>query len=172
MWFKSWLLYDVPNMVEKIIVLDSIRSAYNVGAIFRTADGAGVAKVILGGYTPSPIDRFGRINPQIKKTSLGASQTMPYEVFDTLADGQTLLNKYKQQGYSIVAIEQADRAVSLYDFKVPAKVLYIMGNEIEGVSKEFLEMADEVVYLPMLGQKESLNVSVSAGIVMYYQNQV
>jgi tRNA G18 (ribose-2'-O)-methylase SpoU len=149
----------------KYIILEDIRSAYNVGAIFRTADGAGVAKVFLTGYTPEPIDRFGRPQAEIKKTSLGASETMPWEEVESLP---ALIKKLQAEGVTVVAVEQGEGSVMLADFVEPENVAYILGNEVDGVSKEACAAADMKVELPMLGAKESLNVSVTAGIVMYH----
>ena len=149
----------------KYIILENIRSAYNVGAIFRTADGAGVGKVFLAGYTPSPIDRFGRPQSEIAKTSLGASAEVAWE---QVADIVSLVSKLQSEGYTVVAIEQSVQSTSLVDFIVPEKVVYIMGNEVEGVSVEVLDIVDQIVDIPMLGMKESLNVSVAAGIIMYH----
>lgn len=154
-------------MSEKILMLDSIRSAYNVGAIFRTADGAGVNKIFLAGYTPTPTDRFGRVQQEIEKTSLGASATVPWQSLSDIDAALSALTQLQEEGYSIVAIEQAPHATLLSDFTVPQKVVYILGNEIDGVSPELLASADHVVEIPMHGTKESLNVSVSAGIVLY-----
>ncbi|MCA9354077.1 MAG: TrmH family RNA methyltransferase [Candidatus Kaiserbacteria bacterium] len=149
----------------KYLILENIRSAYNVGAIFRTADAAGVSKIFLIGYTPAPIDRFGRVQSEIEKTSLGASQTISWEhhksALPVVADLQ-------EEGVSVVAIEQTSESVSLPTFSVPKHVAYVMGNEVEGVSKEVLDMVDQVVDIPMLGMKESLNVSVATGIVLYH----
>lgn len=149
----------------KYLILENIRSAYNVGAIFRTADGAGVSKIFLIGYTPAPIDRFGRIQPEIKKTSLGASEEIEWEHTSDIA---AVINSLKVDEVSVVAVEQGIKAVPLGDFSVPEKVAYIMGNEVEGVSKEAVSLADTIVEIPMLGSKESLNVSVAAGIILYH----
>ena len=149
----------------KYIILEDIRSAYNVGAIFRTADGSGVAKVFLTGYTPEPIDRFGRPQPEIKKTSLGASETMPWEKVESLSE---FIIQLKSEEVTVIAVEQVEGSVMLADFVEPEKVAYILGNEVDGVSKEACALADKIVELPMLGNKESLNVSVTAGIVMYH----
>lgn len=149
----------------KILVLENIRSAYNVGAIFRTADAAGVRKVFLIGYTPKPIDRFGRTQKEISKTSLGASEEIEWEYSETV---ESVIEKLKKDNFSVVAVELDDKAVSLPEFMVPERVAYIMGNEVEGVSKEALSQADTIVEIPMKGIKESLNVSVSAGIVLYH----
>ncbi len=150
---------------EKYIILHDVRSAYNVGAIFRTADGAGVAEVFLSGYTPTPTDRFGRTQAEIEKTSLGASATIAWEAVSSLPQ---LIEDLKKRGVTVVAVEQSDASVSLRDFKEPEQVAYIMGNETEGIAPEILELADVVIDIPMLGEKESLNVSVAAGIVLYH----
>lgn len=149
----------------KYLILENIRSAYNVGAIFRTADAAGVDKIFLVGYTPTPIDRFGRTQPEIKKTSLGASEETNWEHFSCI---EILIKELKLQNVQVVAVEQGVKAVSLQHFQVPEKVAYIMGNEVEGVSQEALQGADTIVEIPMLGRKESLNVSVAAGIILYH----
>lgn len=149
----------------KYIILEDIRSAYNVGAIFRTADAAGVGKVYLTGYTPAPIDRFGRVQPEISKTSLSASESMPWEASASILD---VIKNLQSQGVFVVAVELADGSISLPNFTVPENVAYILGNEVMGVSHEVLAVADAIVEIPMLGQKESLNVSVAAGIVLYH----
>ena len=149
----------------KYIILEDIRSAYNVGAIFRTADASRVAKVFLVGYTPAPIDRFGRAQPEILKTSLGASATMAWE---QVATTREIIERLQADGVTVAAVELAEGSVSLKDFKEPEQVAYIVGNEVDGVTKETLAIADVIVELPMLGQKESLNVSVTAGIVLYH----
>ena len=149
----------------KVAILENIRSAYNVGATFRTADGAGVAKLYLAGYTPTPTDRFGRTQQEIKKTSLGASAVIPWE---STSDITEVIEKLKVDGFQIVAVEQGLDSVRLPDFSLPPKVAYILGNEVDGVSPEAMRLADTIVEIPMLGEKESLNVSVSAGIVFYH----
>jgi tRNA G18 (ribose-2'-O)-methylase SpoU len=149
----------------KYLVLENMRSAYNVGAMFRTADGAGVDKIFLVGYTPTPIDRFARIQPEIKKTSLGASESISWEHF---AEANQLIRHLQTMPCTIVSVEQTDRSVTLQDFVVPETVAYVMGNEVEGVSIEFCAAADIIVDIPMLGEKESLNVSVAAGIILYH----
>lgn len=149
----------------KYLILENIRSAYNVGAIFRTADGAGVSKIFLIGYTPAPIDRFGRVQPEIQKTSLGASEEVEWEHADTATE---IIKSLQANGVTVVAVEQTGNSVSLQDSQVPAKVAYILGNEVDGVSEAALQIADKVVEIPMYGTKESLNVSVAAGIILYH----
>jgi len=153
-------------MVEKMkyLILENIRSAYNVGAIFRTADGAGVGKIFLVGYTPQPTDRFGREQNEIEKTSLGAAKTVPWEYVET---GKEAIKKCQAEGFMVAAVEQTKKSVPLKDFSPPEKVVYILGNEVKGVEEKTIALSDVVVELPMLGDKESLNVSVAAGIIMY-----
>lgn len=151
--------------IVKYLILENIRSAYNVGAIFRTADAAGVAKMFLVGYTPAPLDRFGRVQGEIEKTSLGASAVVPWE---QVATTKEVIEQLQADGVTVVAVELAEGSVPLKDFAEPTAVAYIVGNEVEGVSAEALATADVIVELPMLGQKESLNVSVTAGIVLYH----
>jgi len=149
----------------KILILYDIRSNYNVGAMFRTADGAGVSMIYLVGYTPSPIDRFGRPVAEIHKTALGAEQVVPFKVVSSIVE---LVERLKSEGFRVVAVEQDERSVLLNDFTVPTKVAYIMGSETEGLPKEVLDTVDTILEIPMFGTKESLNVSVTAGIVLYH----
>ena len=149
----------------KYLILTDIRSHYNVGAMLRTADGAGVTKVYLCGYTPTPIDRFGRAVPEIHKTALGAELVVPWEYVNEITE---LISRLKAEGVTIVAVEQALSSVLLGEFVVPAKVAYILGSETEGVAPAVLAHVDTILELPMHGMKESLNVSVTAGIVLYH----
>lgn len=153
----------------KYLILPDIRSAHNVGAMFRTADGAGVSKVFLAGYSPQPIDRFGRPQPEITKTSLGASESLDWEYVENLPQ---LIVDLRQRGVTVVAVEQTEKSVPLAAFDVPELVAYVMGNEVDGVPQHIQELCDVVVELPMLGTKESLNVATTAGIVLYHQINV
>ncbi len=153
----------------KYVVLDNIRSAHNVGAIFRTCDGAGVAKLCLVGCTPAPIDRFGRPVAEIVKTSLGAVASVPWELY---ADMETVLAELAEQQLPLIAVEQTPRAVPWYSAAVPERAAFVFGNEVEGVGDAALAVATTVVEIPMRGQKESLNVSVSVGIILFgYDSQ-
>lgn len=149
----------------KQVILHNIRSAHNVGSIFRTADGAGVSKILCTGYTPTPTDRFGRTQSEIQKTSLGASETMPWE---HIADVYHAIDTARTNGLQVCSVEQTDRAINLSSFTVPESVIYIFGNEVSGVPEDVCAASDAVVYIPMLGTKESLNVSVAAGIVLFH----
>lgn len=155
---------------KRFVILHDVRSSHNVGAIFRTADAAGVSAVYLCGYTPAPIDRFGRLNEKLAKTALGAATTMTWEHHaDTLA----LLTQLKSEGVFVVVVEQTEQSVSLFAANVPDNrpVAFVLGNEVLGVPEEVCVAADLVIELPMLGQKESLNVAVTTGIVLYHDLQ-
>jgi 23S rRNA (guanosine2251-2'-O)-methyltransferase len=147
------------------VILHNIRSAHNVGSIFRTADGAGVSKIFLTGYTPSPKDRFGRENTEIKKTSLGATETVSFEVVEDLVK---LIERLKQEGIEIVAVEQTAKSIDYKTYVLKKDTAFIFGNEVTGVEEEILETADVHIQLPMRGSKESLNVSVCSGIVLFH----
>lgn len=147
------------------IILHNIRSAYNVGAIFRTADATGVKKVYLTGYTPTPTDRFGRVQQEIKKTSLGASETVPWEQGELRA----VVDALRAQNISLVGVEQTSDSVPLNEFRTEREPVYVFGNEVTGIESADLNLLDTIVELPMLGTKESLNVSVTAGVVMYHE---
>jgi 23S rRNA (guanosine2251-2'-O)-methyltransferase len=149
----------------KIIILHNIRSHYNVGAIMRTADAAGVSRIYLCGYTPTPTDRFGRAVKALHKTALGAEMSVPWI---GMSSTQEAIEECRREGYVVVAVEQSKQAISLKDFFVPNKVAYVFGSEVEGVAEDIVAACDVVLYIPMSGQKESLNVSVAAGIVLYH----
>ena len=149
------------------ILLDNLRSKHNVGAIFRTADAAGVSRVILCGSTPQPVDRFGRPVEAIKKTALGAETTVSYEY---KPDTKTAVRDLQDAGTSVWVVEQSELARDIifdHDLVFPQPIVFVFGHEVDGVQPSVLEMADQVVSLPMLGTKESLNVSVTVGIVLY-----
>ena len=156
----------MPDMSKPhaVVVLENIRSAHNVGAIFRTAESIGVSKIYLVGYTPAPIDRFGRAQPDIVKTALGADTMVEWE---HALSSRAVLEKLKHDGVHIVAVERDTEAIDYKTCNVQVNIAFIFGNEIVGVSKEVLALADEIISLPMNGHKESLNVSVAAGIVLY-----
>ncbi|MFA6080473.1 MAG: TrmH family RNA methyltransferase [Candidatus Gracilibacteria bacterium] len=141
-----------------VIILENIRSLNNVGAIFRTADGAGFDRVALVGYTPTPP------REEISKTALGAENFVPWEYFVEIQDA---IEYYKKQGCTIIALEKNEISSNLFDLKKPTSIALIVGNELEGVSKMAQEIAEHICHLPMLGKKESLNVAVAAGIGMY-----
>jgi tRNA G18 (ribose-2'-O)-methylase SpoU len=152
--------------MAKRLFINNVRSAHNVGAMFRTADGAGVEQVYVGGYTPTPIDRFGRVQPTIAKTALGAAASVPWRYVPG-GEEVAVLRQLQSEGFVIVAVEQTAMSVSLYDFQVPDQVVYVLGNEVAGVDESILELANYVIEIPMQGTKESLNVATAAGIVLF-----
>lgn len=151
--------------MDMVVVLDNIRSAHNVGSIFRTADGAGVSKMYLTGYTPAPIDRFGRVQTDIEKTSLGATHTVSWEAVENIEE---VLDRLQKDGYEVVAVEQHRRSKHYKNHQLKEKTAFVFGNEVEGVQAQMLERADAVLEVPMYGQKESLNVSVAAGVILFH----
>ena len=152
-------------MRKTYVILHNIRSAHNVGSIFRTADGAGVSKIFLTGYTPAPINRFGLPNAEIAKTSLGAVDTVPYEIS---IDTAPVIANLKNNGVVIVGIEQTPVAIPYTSYTPQGDIAFIFGNEVTGIEPEVLVPCDTHLQLPMSGSKESLNVSVCAGIVLFH----
>lgn len=147
------------------LVLHNIRSAHNVGSMFRTADAAGVGRIILSGYTPGPTDPRGKERRDFVKVSLGAETFVPYSRTKQLS---TVLKKLKAEGYTVVAVEQSKNAVSVFDYRPKSKKLaVVMGNEVRGINKQNLKYCDTVVEIPMQGKKESLNVAVACGIALF-----
>lgn len=149
---------------EIAVLLHNIRSAHNVGSIFRTADAAGVRQVYLSGYTPTPCDRFGRVQKEIAKTALGAEKFLPWEYVRTPV---TLLRRLKKHGWAVVGVEQDVRSIDYRRFRVKKPTLLIFGNEVRGLSPALRNVCDTLVEIPMRGEKESLNVSVAAGVVLF-----
>lgn len=151
-------------MKEVAVLLHNIRSAHNVGSIFRTADGAGVGRVYLSGYTPTPVDRFGREQKDIAKTALGAQQYLSWE-YQKSPD--KIIASLRKEGWTIVGVEQDAHSVSYRSRRTKHKTLFILGNEVQGLSKSLREKCSYLVEIPMRGKKESLNVSVAAGVVLF-----
>jgi 23S rRNA (guanosine2251-2'-O)-methyltransferase len=150
-----------------ILILDNIRSTYNVGSIFRTADAVGVSEIYLCGVTPDPVDRFGRDRADIAKTALGAEKTVPWIHAKSTKDAIT---KIKIKNYNIVALEQSDNSEDY--IKVSKKLDFdktalVLGEETKGLSREVLSLVDVIAEIPMAGNKESLNVSVAAGVALF-----
>lgn len=144
-----------------IILLENVRSTYNVGSIFRLASATSVQKIILIGYTPQPIDRMGRDNEKLSKTALGSEKEIEWEHYENTKEA---IQKYTD--YTPVCVEQTEKA-KLYNEKNYEKPLFIFGNEVDGIEKDTLSQCENHIYLPMLGKKESLNVSTCAAVVLY-----
>ncbi len=146
------------------LVLHNIRSVQNVGAIFRTADASGISKIYLTGYTPTPVDRFGRERSDVAKTALGAQKSVEWEYAKTATP---VINKLRKQKVEVVAVEQSEKAVDYKKLKINSPTAFVFGNEVKGISKSILEKADKIAQINMLGQKESLNVSVTVGVFLF-----
>jgi len=145
--------------MEIYIVLDNIRSAFNVGSIFRSADGAGsVKKIYLCGMT-TDID-----NPKLDKTALGATEMIPSEHYDSTMEA---IDELREKGIPIYSIELTDDAQDFQKVKYPEKIAIVLGHEKKGVSDEILRKVDKSIYIPMRGKKESLNVANCASIILY-----
>ncbi len=142
---------------QLVLIAHNIRSLWNVGSFFRTADAFKVEKIYLTGYTATPPRR------EIAKTALGADEWIAWEY---QKDPAELLKSLKNDGWRIVSLEQSEKSITLTDYEVPEKVCLIVGHEVLGVSEELLKLSDDVVHIPMHGQKESLNVSVALGIAL------
>ncbi len=147
-----------------ILILNNIRSTENVGAIFRTSDAVGIDKIYITGYTPAPLDRFGKKRNDIAKSALGAEESVPWEIKKSFS---MLLNKLKKDGYQIIALEQDKNSVHYRKIKLGEKNAFLVGNEVLGIDKKTLAKCDQIGEIPMRGKKESLNVSVSLGIFLY-----
>ncbi len=149
------------------VILENVRSLYNVGAAFRTSDGCNISKLYLAGFTGCPPRQ------EISKTALGAEDQVPWEHVD---DALQAIEKLRQENTcQIVGVEKTPKSVSYTDFRFSFPTCLVFGNEIMGVSQATLAACDEVVHIPMLGSKESLNVATAYGVVLYellrqYQN--
>lgn len=174
-----------------IVILHNIRSLYNVGSIFRTADAVGVEKIYLCGITPKPIDVFGKPREQLAKVSLGAEKYVEWDASARSAQGiSRLIDKLKKEKYKIFAIEQNKKSISYYNIKIKSamthhsakKIALVLGNEIKGLPQSILSRAERILEIPMKGAmvrqahhprhlgrgKESLNVGVAFGIVAFH----
>ena len=157
-------------MPEIILLAHNIRSTHNVGAIFRTAEGFGVKKIILSGYTPYPIlekdSRLPHISEkltsQIHKTALGAETIVPFEYQENLN-----FSSLRKDGYRIVGLEQDASSIMLPNYTSPQKIALLLGEEVEGIDTDLRKECDDLIEIPMEGQKESFNVSVATGIALY-----
>lgn len=157
-------------MPEIILIAHNIRSTHNIGAIFRTAEGFGIAKIIISGYSPYPAlpddpripHEAAKLHKQIHKTALGAEELVSFEYLS-----EPPLVALKAAGYRLVGLEQSERSITLNEYPTPSKVALLLGEEVEGVPADLLAQCDDVIEIPMRGKKESFNVSVAAGIAMY-----
>ena len=150
----------------KIAVLDNLRSVHNVGSIFRTANAVGIEKLYLCGTTPTPVDKWGDKRSDFAKVALGAEDIILWEYVESTAG---LLKKLKTEHVYVVGIEQDEKSVDYKTVSIENRdsVAFVIGPEVEGMSKEIIEACDVVAEIPMLGTKESLNVTIAFGVAVY-----
>lgn len=162
--------------MDIILLIPNIRSTHNIGSIFRTAEGFGVSKIMLSGYTPYPDLKIvntkderlphirQKITTQISKTALGAEKIVPFIYTATLP-----IRELKRQGYSIIGLEQAKNSIPINEYNPPKnkKIALLIGEEVNGLTQDEIELCDAIIEIPMHGQKESFNVSVATGICLY-----
>ena len=149
-------------MEEFYVICDNIRSLENIGSVFRTADALGVSKIYLCGISGKPP------HSKISKTALGAEKNVPWEYVKQIG---RLIDKLKKEKIKIIALEQSKKAKEYTKFKPTFPLALIIGNEVKGISLKILSKCDKIIFLPMSGQKESLNVSVAFGIAGYEINK-
>jgi 23S rRNA (guanosine2251-2'-O)-methyltransferase len=160
-------------MRDVILIAHNLRSCHNVGSLLRTAEGLGVQKVILSGYTPHPVHANDRrlphesvkITNQIHKTALGAENLIPWEYHHILLP---VIAHLKKQGFLVAALEQAVLSKALPAYHPPQKIALIVGREVEGVEQEVLDACDIALEIPMFGKKESFNVVQAAAMALYH----
>ncbi|MBI2052915.1 MAG: RNA methyltransferase [Candidatus Ryanbacteria bacterium] len=146
------------------VIVHNVRSLHNVGSVFRTADGAGVTKIFLTGYTPMPVDELGRVRKEIHKTALGAEKWLSWEKTASISK---LIDRLQGAGVKVVALENTKGAKDYRVFRPSFPLALIVGNEVRGLSPAILKKCDSIVQIPMRGKKESLNVAVAFGIAIY-----
>jgi tRNA G18 (ribose-2'-O)-methylase SpoU len=150
--------------IKSFLILHNIRSTYNVGSIFRTAEACGVSKIFLTGYTPKPVDKFDREVKAISKTALGAEKIVNWEYSSR---PNSIIKKLKKLDFKIIGIEQDKKSVDYKKVKIDQSIAFLLGNEVKGLSKQLLSQCDLIAEIPMIGKKESLNVSVATGVVLF-----
>ncbi len=157
---KSVDEFKQSEKIPVVVVLDDVRSMNNVGSVFRTADSFLVSEICLCGYTPTPPHR------DIQKTALGATETVAWKHFGTTLQA---VEELKQKGYHVSSVEQVHGSTMLNELQIEPGTKYalVFGNEVNGVHNEVIAISDGVIEIPQLGSKHSLNISVSAGIVLW-----
>jgi 23S rRNA (guanosine2251-2'-O)-methyltransferase len=163
----------MDNGREIVLIAHNLRSCHNVGSLFRTAEGLGISKIYLTGYTPYPLSLHDKRLPhiaaknqrQIDKTALGADKNISWEF---RADIYPVFEHLKKQAFHLVALEQTTYSVDISKWAVPAKTALIVGRETEGIESEIIQMCSTAVVIPMLGKKESFNVVQAAAMALYH----
>lgn len=152
--------YAETKKTPIVVILDNVRSANNVGSVFRTSDAFLIEKVLLCGISATPP------NKDIHKTALGAQDSVPWEYFQTTLDA---INSLRQNNYTIIAIEQVENSTMLQNFSVVhnQKLAVVFGNEVNGVEQSIVDICDQCIEIPQMGTKHSLNISVSCGVVLW-----
>lgn len=151
--------FKKADKISVVVVLDDVRSLHNVGSVFRTADAFSIEKIVLGGITACPPHR------EIEKTALGATESVTWE---HVSDIKEEVQKLKSAGYIICGVEQVNGSSKLHEYEIESKkIVVVFGNEVKGVSQEVLNLCDQFIEIPQSGTKHSLNISVSAGIVLW-----
>lgn len=141
-----------------IAVLENVRSAYNVGSVFRTADAFLIEAIYITGYTAKPPHK------EIKKTALGAEETVTWKHFPSAKEA---IETLRQDGYAVFAIEQVENSISLEKFDAAGKIAVVFGNEVTGVEQSTIGLCDGTIEIPQLGMKHSLNIATAAGVVLW-----
>lgn len=151
-----------------VLVIHNVRSAHNVGAMFRTADGAGIDEIILSGYTATPPREnalhYTEAEKSFQKTALGAEK---YVSWRKVASLRTVFTGLKKEGFCIAALEQNEKSIPYQEYRVIGKIALLVGNEVRGIDAKILKQCDVILEIPMRGKKNSLNVSVATGIALY-----
>ena len=152
--------FKKSKKTSAIVILDNIRSIHNVGSIFRTSDSFLIEKIIISGYTATPE------NSKMEKTALGSSDSVDWEYTEDVIE---TIKRLKNKGIKVVSVEQADKSLKIEKFtpEKGIKYAFIFGNEVDGVSDEIILESDQVLEIPQVGTKHSLNVSVAAGIILW-----
>ena len=152
--------FKKSKKTSAIVILDNIRSIHNVGSIFRTSDSFLIEKIIISGYTATPE------NSKMEKTALGSSDSVDWEYTEDVIE---TIQNLKKKGIKVVSVEQADKSLKIEKFtpEKGIKYAFVFGNEVDGVSDEIILESDQVLEIPQVGTKHSLNVSVAAGIILW-----
>ena len=151
--------FKSSNKTPIVVVLDNVRSAFNVGSAFRTSDAFRIEKVYLCGITSTPP------NKEIRKSALGSTESVDWEKIDKTEDA---ILQLKEEGYTICSVEQVENSTMLHQFSVPGKpIAVVFGNEVNGVQQSVIDNSDYCIEIPQIGTKHSLNISVSIGVVLW-----
>jgi len=155
---KSVEEFKVADKIPIIVVLENIRSAYNVGSVFRTADAFLIEAIYIIGYSARPPHK------EIKKTALGAEETVTWKYFKTTEEA---IEELRKESYKLFAVEQTKESISLEKFSILGKLAVIFGNEVTGVEQSTIHLCDSCIEIPQLGMKHSLNIATAAGVVLW-----